>query len=180
MHKTALNFVFLRVILPKKDSDLDQKKETTHDFKEMVSLMEQLLASLKGLYSSKILRKILGQETLSLEYITHENEINFYVVCQRYSKKLIEKQINSFYTDALIEETPEVNIFKKQKHIASTYLHTAKHFAYPIKTYQKLESDPINTITNAFSKLDEDQSCIVQIILKPIADSWQGISTDIS
>ena len=142
--------------------------------------MEQLLASLKSLYSQKILRKILGQETLSLEYITHENEIFFYVVCQKSSKKLIEKQINSFYTDAVIEETPEINIFEKQKYFASTYMHTLKSFAYPIKTYQKLESDPINTITNAFSKLDENQSGSLQIILKPIADSWQGLSTEIS
>ncbi|MCH8518987.1 type IV secretion system DNA-binding domain-containing protein [Candidatus Gracilibacteria bacterium] len=179
-HKKALGLAFLRVTLPKKDSDLDQKKETTKDFKEMVSLMEQLLASLKSLYSQKILRKILGQETMSLEYITHENEIFFYVVCQKFSKKLIEKQINSFYTDAVIEETREVNIFEKQKYFASTYIHTAKSFAYPIKTYQKLESDPINNITNAFSKLDENQSGSLQIILKPIADSWQGISTEIS
>lgn len=146
----------------------------------MVALMEQLLASLKSLYSSKILKKILGQETLSLEYITHENEIFFYVVCQKFSKKLIEKQINSFYTDAVIEETREVNIFEKQTCFASTYMHTVKSFAYPIKTYQKLESDPINTISNAFSKLDENQSGSLQIILKPIADSWQGISTQIS
>jgi len=53
-------------------------------------------------------------------------------------------------------------------------------FAYPIKTYQKLESDPINNITNAFSKLEEDQSAAIQIILKPIADDWQGKSTKIS
>ena len=179
-HKKAVNLAFLRVTLPKKDTDLDQKKETTKDFKEMVSLMEQLLASLKSLYSHKILRKILGQETISLEYITHENEIFFYIVCQKFSKKLIEKQINSFYTDAVIEETQEVNIFKKQDCFWSTYMHTRKSFAYPIKTYQKLESDPINTITNAFSKLDENQSGALQIILKPIPDSWQGISTQIS
>lgn len=170
----------MRVTLPKKDSDLDQKKETTKDFKEMISLMEQLLSSLKSLYSSKVLRKILGQETLSFEYITHENEIFFYVVCQKFSKKLIEKQINSFYTDAVIEETREVNIFEKQKCFASTYIHTIKSFAYPIKTYQKLESDPINTLTNAFSKLDENQSGSLQIILKPIPDSWQWRSTQIS
>jgi len=142
--------------------------------------MEQLLSSLKSLYSSKVLRKILGQETLSFEYITHENEIFFYVVCQKFSKKLIEKQINSFYTDAVIEETREVNIFEKQKCFASTYIHTIKSFAYPIKTYQKLESDPINTLTNAFSKLDENQSGSLQIILKPIPDSWQWRSTQIS
>jgi len=161
------------VTLPKKDSDLDSKKETTKDFKEMVSLMEQLFASLKSTRSPKILKKILGQDIFTLEYIAHENEIYFYITCTKYYKKLIEKQINGFYPDAIIEETREINIFENRKFWSSTYLNTTKSFAYPIKTYQKLESDPINNITNAFSKLDEDQSAAVQILLRPIADSWQ-------
>ncbi len=146
----------------------------------MVSLMEQLLSSLKSTHSSRLLKKILGQDTMSFEYIAHEREILFYVTCARDYKKLLEKQINGFYPDAIIEETKEVNIFENRKSFSTTYLNTAKNFAYPIKTYQKLESDPINNITNAFSKLEEDQSAAIQIVLKPIADDWQWKSTKIS
>ncbi len=92
----------------------------------------------------------------------------FYVVTPKSYKFLIEKQINGFYPDAIIEETTEVNIFKGRKFYEGTYLDTVKDFFYPIKTYQKLESDPINNITNAFSKLEEDESAVVQIVLKPI------------
>jgi len=63
---------FLKVTLPKKDSELDEKKETTKDFKETVSLMEQLISSLKSIHSSKIIKNILGQDILSFEYIAHE------------------------------------------------------------------------------------------------------------
>lgn len=176
----TLNTVFLKVTLPKKDSDLDSKKETTKDFKEMVSLMEQLLASLKSTRSHKIMKRILGQDTLTFEYIAHEHEIFFYVTCNRNYKKLLEKQINGFYPDAIIEETKEINIFENRKVFSTAYLNTVKNFAYPIRTYQKLESDPINNITNAFSKLDEDQSAAIQILLKPIGDDWQWKSTKIS
>lgn len=179
-YKRTLSTVFLRVTLPKKESDLDSKKETTKDFKEMVSLMEQLLSSLKSTHSSRLLKKILGQDTLSFEYIAHENEILFYVSCARNYKKLLEKQINGFYPDAIIEETKEINIFENRKAYSSAYLNTAKSYAYPIKTYQKLESDPINNITNAFSKLEENQSAAIQIVLKPIADDWQWKSTKMS
>lgn len=179
-YKRTLNLVFLRVTLPKKESDLDNKKETTKDFKEMVSLMEQLFASLKSTRSSKIIKKLLGQDTMSFEYIAHDHEIFFYITCVRSYKKLLEKQVNGFYPDAIIEETKEINIFENRKSFSTSYVTTAKNFAYPIKTYQKLESDPINNITNAFSKLDEDQSAAVQIILKPIADDWQWKSTKIS
>lgn len=179
-YRRTLKTVFLRVTLPKKESDLDNKKETTKDFKEMVSLMEQLLASLKSTHSHKLLKKILGQDTMSFEYIAHDSEILFYVTCARDYKKLIEKQINGFYPDAIIEETTEVNIFENRKNFATSYISTLKSFPYPIKTYQKLESDPINNITNAFSKLEEDQSAAIQILLKPIWDDWQGESTKIS
>lgn len=68
----SLSLTFLKVILPKKNSELDEKKETTRDFKEMIGLMEQLYSSLKSVYSTKILKKILGQDTLSFEYVAHD------------------------------------------------------------------------------------------------------------
>jgi hypothetical protein len=71
-YKRTLNLAFLKITLPKKNSDLDEKKETTKDFKEMIGLMEQLFSSLKSIYSRKILRKILGQDLLSFEYVAHE------------------------------------------------------------------------------------------------------------
>lgn len=135
--------------------------------------MEQLLASMKSIYSSKIKKRFLGQDTLSFEYVVSETEIYFYVVCPKRYQALIEKQITGFYPDAIMEETPEINIFKGKKHYEGSYIFPKKPFYYPIKTYQKLESDPINNITNAFSKLSEDEAAVVQIVLKPIDDHWQ-------
>lgn len=179
-YKRTLSLCFLKVSLPKKDSDLDEKKETLKDFKEMVSIMEQFLSSMKSIYSHRIERKFLGQDLISLEYIVYESEIYFYVVTPKKYKDLIEKQITWFYPDAIIEETLELNIFKNKKYYDGVYLYTKKESWYPIKTYQKLESDPINNITNAFSKLEEDESAVLQILLKPIDDDWQHKSAHIS
>lgn len=178
--KRTLNLCFLKVTLPKKDSDLDERKETIKDFKEMVSIMEQLYSSLKSIYKWKILKKILGQDLISLEYVAHEWEIFFFVVVPKNYKNLLEKQINWFYSDAIIEESLEINIFNWKKYYEWTYLNTRKSFFYPIKTYQKLESDPINNITNALSKLEEDESAIIQFLLKPIDDDWQYRSSKAS
>ena len=171
--KRTLKLAFLRVTMPKKNSDLDEKQETTKDFKEMIGLMEQLLASLNSISSHKLKKRILGQDHISLEYITHNGEILFYVVCPNNYKWLIEKQINGFYPDAIIEETPEVNIFAGRKYWETTYINTKKDYFYPFKTYQKLESDPINNITNAFSILKEDESAALQHLVKPIEEDWQ-------
>ncbi len=178
--KRTLKLTFLKVTLPKKTSDLDEKQDTAKDFKEMISIMEQLFSSLKSIYSGKILKKILWQDILSFEYIAHKWEILFFVVIPKNYKHLVEKQINWFFSDAIIEETTEVNIFKNRKYHKGTYLNAAKAFFYPIKTYQKLESDPINNITNAFSKLEEDESAAIQIVLKPIDDDWQSDCTKVS
>ena len=176
----TLNLSFFKITLPKKESELDDRKETTKDFKEMIGLMEQLLASLKSIYSSKLISKITGQDIISFEYIAHENEILFYVVVPKKYKNLVEKQINSFYTDAVVEETTEVNIFENKKYIKSSYLNTKRDFFYPIKTYNKLESDPINNITSALSKLEEDESAVIQILLRPTWDNWQERCSDAS
>jgi hypothetical protein len=178
--KRSGNIIFLRVTMPKKDSEHDERKDTVKDFKEQISIMEQLFASLKSIYSSKILKKILWQDILSLEYIASEWQIFFYIVCPKQYKKLIEKQINGFYTDAIIEETQKPNILVWKKYHEGTYLYTAKEFPYPIKTYQKLESDPINNLTNAFSKIEENESAALQIMVKPIDDDWQWKCAKIS
>jgi hypothetical protein len=178
--RRTLNLTFLKVTMPKKDSQLDEKEDTTKDFKEMVSIMEQLYSSLKSIYSRKILKKILWQDILSFEYIAYEWDIYFFLVVPKNYKHLIEKQINWFYTDAIIEETTELNIFKDKQFYTGCYLNTTREFFYPIKTYQKLESDPMNNITNAFSKLDENESAAIQILLRPIDDDWQSDCTKFS
>ncbi len=179
-YKRTLELTFLKITLPKNNSDLDEKKETLKDFKEAISLMEQLFSSLKSLSSNNIKSKILWQELISFEYVAHHNEILFYIVVPKKYKYLIEKQVNGFYTDAILEETKEINIFKNRKYIEATYLNTSKEFFFPIKTYQKLESDPMNNILWAFSKLEEDESAVVQVLLKPVNDWWQSKSSKAS
>ena len=52
--RRSIEMRFLRVIIARKDSDADEKKETVKDFREQISIMEQLLASMKSLYSSTL------------------------------------------------------------------------------------------------------------------------------
>ena len=86
----------------------------------------------------------------------------------------MEKQVTSFFSDAVIEEVEEINLFEGENlHYATECLTLGHSYIFPIKTHQKLESDPINNITNALSKLDEDESCMIQIMLRPTDNHWQ-------
>jgi hypothetical protein len=171
--RRSIEMTFLRVIIARKDSDADEKKETIKDFREQISIMEQLLASMKSLYSSSASGWLFGQEYLSLEYIAHKEELYFYLVVPKRSSLLIEKQVLGFYPDAVIEETEEVNIFEWKKVVKWEVMRLRKPYEFPIRTYQKLESDPMNGILSAFSKLSEDESAVIQVLLRPVDDDWQ-------
>lgn len=171
--RRSIDMVFLRILIPKKESEQDERKETTRDFKEQISLMEQLLASLKSLHSGGLRSKLFGQDYLSLEYVAHKQEIYFYVVVPKKAKNLIEKQISAFYPDAVIDETEELDIFQDKKVMKGVELVLSKSFHYPIKTYQKLESDPMNTLLSTLGKLGETEAASIQILLSPISDTWQ-------
>lgn len=171
--RRSIDMVFLRILIPKKESEQDERKETVRDFKEQISLMEQLLASLKALHSRGIKSWIFGQDYLSLEYVAHKQEIYFYVVVPKKAKNLIEKQISGYYPDAVIDETEEIDIFGDKKVVKGVELVLSKSFHYPIKTYQKLESDPMNAIVSALGKLGETDAASIQILLSPISDTWQ-------
>ena len=164
---------FLRVVIARKDSDQDEKKETVKDFREQISIMEQLLASLKSLYKSTFMGWLFGQEYLSLEYVAHKQEIYFYIVVPKKSKLLVEKQVLGFYPDAFIEETPEVNIFEDRKVVRGEIMKLKKPLQFPIRTYQKLESDSMNAILSALGKLSDDESWVIQILMRPVDDDWQ-------
>ena len=171
--KRSLEMVFLRVIIARKDSDQDERKETVKDFREQISIMEQLLASLKSLYSSTLMGWLFGQEYLSLEYVAHKSEIYFYIVVPRRAKLMVEKQIIGFYPDAFIEETSEINIFENRRIVRGEIMKLKKWEQFPIRTYQKLESDSMNAILSALGKLNEDESGVVQILMRPVDDDWQ-------
>ena len=169
----SLGMVFLRVIIARKDSDSDDRKETVKDFREQISIMEQLLASLKSLHSSAFKSWFFGQEYMSLEYVAHQDELYFYVVVPKKSKLLVEKQIIGFYPDCLIEETPEINIFENRTAVRGEIMRMKKWNEFPIRTYTKLESDSMNGLLSALGSLDHDESACIQVLLRPVDDDWQ-------
>ena len=81
--KRCMEKVHLQVLIPRKDSDADAKQDNSKDFKDYIGLMEQLLAAMNSLYSGKILNKLRGQHTFSLEYISYKNQLYFHMVVPR-------------------------------------------------------------------------------------------------
>ena len=170
------NLVFLQLLVPKKESREekdDQSDQFGKDFREVIGVMDHLYQSLHSLYNGGGSRHLNSQPFFSLEYAALAGEILFFVVCPRKLSGLIEKQITSFYPDCIISEVEDYNIFTPQSVAEAKTLMPGKPMTSVFKTYQGLKSDPLNSITNAFSKLKSDEGAAVQIVLRPAKNGWQ-------
>ncbi|MFA6344211.1 MAG: type IV secretion system DNA-binding domain-containing protein, partial [Candidatus Gracilibacteria bacterium] len=110
---------------------------------------------------------------LSFEYAVIDNLIYFYLVVPRDLVSLIEKQITSFYPECYVEKVPDYNIFKPDSKFAACYMQLKKHYMFPFRSYSRLNSDPVNNLTNALSKLGPNEGAAIQIMVKPKDNHWQ-------
>jgi hypothetical protein len=174
--KRSYEMVFLKILVPKKESKEDREEDQasgSKDFKEVLGVASHLFEALHSIYSGKFKTYFTGQDFFSLEYGVTENQISFYAVVPRNLKSLIEKQITSFYPDCYVEQVEDYNIFKQNSKVAATILSLTKDYVYPIKTFNHLNSDPLNNITNVLSKLGYDDGASIQIMIRPMKDGWQ-------
>lgn len=176
--KRSLNFVFLQVMIPKKESkeDLERERDQVADMQKVVSIGENFFQSLYGVRSTDVDSLWKNQDFLSLEYVATEGEIGFFVGCPRALKEVIEKQITTFYPEAVVEPVEAPKIFHENTVQVTGFITGEKNFLFPFKSYKKFESsDPINTILNSLSNASDDKgnSAAVQIMIRPVRKGWQ-------
>lgn len=174
----SLNMVFLKIMIPKKESKEDREEEQAayssgKDFKEVLGIATHLFESLHSIYTKGLKSYFTGQDFFSLEYAVVNNQTYFYIVVPRDLKSLVEKQITAFYPDSYVEQVQDYNIFKPDFKVVACTLQMTKDYMYPLKTYTRLNSDPLNNITNALSKLGFDDGAAIQILVRPLKDGWQ-------
>ncbi|MCF7917476.1 type IV secretion system DNA-binding domain-containing protein [Candidatus Gracilibacteria bacterium] len=174
----SLDFIFLQILVPKKESkeEYEKERDLTNEIRKVIGIGEHFFATLHGIYSRDVRNIFTNQDFLSLEYIATDGEIKFFMGCPRHLKSIIEKQITSFYPEAVIEECPAPSIFREKTLQKTAYLITEKKHWFPIKTYTRFESaDPINNILNALSNASDEKgnSAAVQIMIRPMKDGWQ-------
>jgi len=173
----AVDQVLLSVRVRKQASDEDVAKQ---DPKELIGVMEPLLANIASIQYSGKEGLVYGKEYISLEIASIEGKIGFYVTVPKHLVELVEKQINAQYPDAVIEKVKQYNIFSPNCATEAVTLTQVKDAIYPIKTYQKLESDPLNAITNTFSKLGKKEGAAIQVMLVPDKGKWRKRAKEVA
>jgi len=171
------NRVFLRVTMPRQDSAKDKDKQTEKDFREKISVMAQFFRNLEETREMNlwniIKTKIFQHNVFSFELVAENKLVNFYVSAPKYYADIVEKQVTSYYPDAEVlpmepyKHLPEGNKFK------AYYAYLRNPFWFPLRTYKKIENDPLNDLTNIFSNMKEEETAAYQIVLRPKAGKWQ-------
>lgn len=176
--KRMEDLVFMQLLVPIKESKEDKETESeryssTGDFKEVLGVMDHLHQSLYSIYNGEFDHYYKGQDFFSMEYAALAGEILFFIVCPRSISGLVEKQITSFYPDTTVDIVEDYNIFTEQSVAATQVLVPTKPYTSVFRTYNELKSDPLSSITNAFSKLKTSEGAAIQFVFRPVKNGWQ-------
>lgn len=161
----SLDTVMLRVLLPK-------------DNEVKIEAMEQMFNALHSIKQSKWKGLLSPEDHLALEIVGLKESISFNVLTPKKLQDLVEKQIHATYPGARIKEIDEPNIFSEGGKVAFASLKLKNGDARPLKTYRDLPSDPLNLITAAFSKLQDGEGAIFQLLIEPASDKWRDKAQD--
>lgn len=173
---TAFNLQVLEIRVPKavKKEDVEQSK-STQQVQELISVMETVFSTIGSLPAEKGFGAwMMGHANLfSFEIVAHKSKISFYVAVPRRFRQFIEEQVHAQFPNAQVEETTDYDLFSPTGVILGSYLKLRRSSAFPIKSYRKLESDPLNSITNALSKVEDADGAAVQIVVKSAHKGWR-------
>ncbi len=176
------NLVYIKITLPREDSPKDKEKATEKDFKEKVAIMSQFFRNLhetSELNMANIIRtRVFKNNIFSFELVAQKKIVEFYVTTPRYYQDILEKQITSYYPDAELEITKKYEEILPGQKLKGFYAYEEKQYWFPIKTFKTLENDPLNDMTNIFSKLSEDETAVMQMVIRPRTDDWHKRAED--
>ncbi len=179
-HRETKGFrkIVLLVTVPKEAADVaaqGNKENTVAEIREKIGAAESLFTALGGLPPEKGIRQwFIGREDeVSFEIVMHEGLIHFYAAMPIKLRNVVEEQIHANYPHADIEEVEDYNIFTPTGAIAGAYLVFKRPGYFPIKTYQKLEVDPLSNITNSLATIAAPDGAAVQIVVRAAPASWR-------
>lgn len=150
-------------------STAEELRDSGRQEKDWIRLMEDFYSSLNSLSKEGL----FGVDPwIALEIVKLKEDIIFYVAAPRRFENFIEKSIYSIYPTAQVEKSDDYNIFSPTENVCCGYLKTTKPLYLPIKTYNQMDTDPLSSITNIFTKLKTNEEAAVQLIIKKGSNSW--------
>jgi hypothetical protein len=171
----------IKVSRPQKREEASKPEE----WKEEIGAMEQLLGSFATLKASgPWYRRFLYAPPYVVFEIANpaqSEEIFFYLSLPKKFRERIEKQVHSFFPNAVIEKVSDYTVFSPGGFTAVSTLRLKHVYALPLRTYRQMEVDPLSEITNSLSKLETVQEgAVIQVVLAPADPSWRNLGRSLA
>ncbi|MDP2631249.1 MAG: type IV secretory system conjugative DNA transfer family protein [Candidatus Uhrbacteria bacterium] len=177
-----LQNVTLMITIPKfVNADELRGDVSIQQWQEDIAIAETFYSAIGGLTPQKgISAWLFGRtDTMALEIVSHEELITFYITVPKYLQEFVGEQIHAQYTNAALEPVEDYNLFSPTSTIVGGYLKFKRENYMPIKTYKELDSDPLNSITNALGKVPKGEGVAVQFIVRSARPNWRGLGKKI-
>lgn len=151
----------------------DDKEKVAKNTKEFIAFMEQFYANMLAI-SRDLDNKDNDYYTLEIAKPNYSNQVNFYVSVPKEMSDLFEKSVLALFPDISVKHSiDDYNIFSSNGFQLAAYGATLETAAMPLKTYEKMEGDPISFIMSAFTKLQkEGEAASFQIVVKPAGETF--------
>ncbi len=155
---TSKTNTLLRILVPKQNEKTPQAAQ-------------EMFAAIHGIYRADQ----TVQDHLSFELAARDQYIQFFVHVPSDLKDYVEGQIYAQYPTVEISEVSDyTEIDLANWSVAAAELVLTKPDIFPIKTYQNFTVDPLAAVTGVLSKIEEGEQIWVQILTRPIPDTWQA------
>jgi len=168
--------IVLLVRVPKELKKEDANAEKSNQqIQELIGAMETVFSTLGSLKAQKGFGAWLfgRDDAFAFEMVAHQDKVSFYVSVPNTHQAFIEEQIHAQYPHAEIEEASDYNIFRPTGVIAGSYLALRRQHYFPIKSYRKLETDSMNSLTNALAKIEKGDGAAIQYLVRSARASWR-------
>jgi len=179
--KDSKKRVYMKITMPRQETQKDKQDATDKDFRERISIMEQLYRGLHEIrelnFGNRMTVWLTHRDQITFEIHSKFKEVTFFCSIHPYYAEILEKQVTSYYPDADIEfmrpPALQPEDAKKKNFVKSYYLYLKRTNWYPLKTYKLIENDPINDYTNVLSQIEKNERAVIQITIRPRNEKWR-------
>lgn len=175
LHKThrkqqAAKLRYLQIKIPKSVTTKwgDEGGDTIRDMKQNIQIMNQIYKNFYSIIDDKRKHKKFWHNYISMEMFIEKEVIKFIMGVPEEHVENMEKLISSFYIGAVVDPIDQPKLLEAGKYMAGGEFVLAKDNAYPIKTYESFEADPMDSLLSAYSKVLTDEKMCLQILISPL------------
>ncbi|MBI2099431.1 type IV secretion system DNA-binding domain-containing protein [Candidatus Uhrbacteria bacterium] len=179
-NESALGFdkVVLRILVPKEALKAEEQTQSPSidKIRQDIGVSEALFSAVGGLRPQKGFKAWLAgrSDAFSFEIVSKDGLIYFYLAAPKSLRDFLEQQVHAQFPSAQIEEVRDYNIFNPTGVIAGANLIFKRPGGFPIKTYKKLDSDPLSAITNSMSKIASPDGAAIQFVVRSARGDWRS------